>query len=169
MLLGQCYGIPVFYGFSPVCPFLPHMLSPRGCGKGRGNSSRAAHLPFIILSPANYITPVSPLFAARLSSNTMVITIATKNHICKLTITRLVICAFPSNTHPVQLLLQRSPSSLCSPACLPDRQTPGGLSGSPDYNWTPHQPITFAPSPNKPFSSSALSLVSSSGSSPTQT
>ena len=119
VLLGQCYGIPVFYGFSPVCPFLPHMLSPRGCGKGRGNSSRAAHLPFIILSPANYITPVSPLFAARLSSNTMVITIATKNHICKLIITRLVICAFPSNTHPVQLLLQRSPSSLCSPACLP--------------------------------------------------
>ena len=67
MPLEQCCGLSCFSVFSPVCLLLPHLLSPRMWPPAYHDSSRVAHLPFIISSPANYLTLVSPLLAARLS------------------------------------------------------------------------------------------------------
>ena len=166
MLLGQCCVCVVFCLPPSPLPPLPHLLSPCVCGRGRGDSSRVAHLPFIISSPADYRTPVSPLLAARLFSN-LRWSLVLLNHVSKSTITRLVILLFllkrVLSGFPFRELQHYSTSPpACLPACLPEP--------SPDYSWTPHLPITFTTPQNKPFSTSpTLSLVSASRFSQTQT
>ena len=72
---------------------LPQLLRPHVCGRGRGDSSRVAHLPFIISSATDYITSVSPLLSARLLCN-LQWSLVPLNQVCKSKITCLVILLF---------------------------------------------------------------------------